>query len=176
MKKRILSTILSAPLAIALSFGILSAAVAAPPTALNCPDGQNIVVHLKRHINDLQGAQLAVRLATHMEQEVIDMPGSSPDMPVNVSLFLTLQGPRLIDPANPQNLSFGSDPMTLEQVVTGFLNSGGTIYACGICAIEIGVEPWDELLYADLFPGQVKIATEEDISRIFLCADKVVDF
>jgi hypothetical protein len=39
-----------------LAFGISSGALGdetkGPQSALKCPDGQNIVVHLKRHIDD----------------------------------------------------------------------------------------------------------------------------
>jgi hypothetical protein len=180
MKKQVVSGISSLLLAAGLSFGIAPGAVAdqgnGPPPSLGCPEGQNIVVHLKRHINDLQGAQVAVRLATVLESQVIDMPGASPDLPVNVILFLTLQGPRLIDPANPQDLVFGSAPETLGQVVEGFLSAGGTIYACPLCATEIGLSQGDELLYEYTYPGQVKIAGGPDIVKTFLCADKVLDF
>ena len=147
-----------------------------PPEGLECPEGQNIVVHLKRHINDLQGAQVAIRLATVMESQVIAMPGNVEDLPVNVILFLTLQGSRLVDPANPQDLVFGSTPGTLGAVTEGFLAAGGTIYLCPICATEIGLVQGDELLYQEEFPGQVNIAGPPDIVKTFLCADKVLDF
>jgi predicted peroxiredoxin len=162
----------------ALSLFVASASIAAQqgPPGLDCPQGQNIVVHLKRHINDLQGAQVAVRLATVLEQQVIDMPGSSPDDHVNVTLFLTLQGPRLVDPAQPQDLVFGSASETLEQVVEGFLSAGGTIYACPLCATEIGLDGSSELLYTDDYPDNVKVAGGPEIVKTFLCADKVLDF
>lgn len=175
MKKTLFSLMtLAAALTLGMTGGVTAAAEG--PPGLDCPDGQNVVVHLKRHINDLQGAQVAVRLATVLESQVIDMPGGSPDEPVNVTLFLTLQGPRLIDPANPQDLVFGSAPETLEQVVEGFLAAGGTIYACPLCATEIGLEPESELLYREEYPDQVKIAGGPEIVRTFLCADKVLDF
>ena len=182
MKKRMISAAQS--LLFAAVFGLAATPAAfggpgqgnGPPDGLECPDGQNIVVHLKRHINDLQGAQVAVRLATLMESQVIDMPGDSPDQNVNVILFLTLQGPRLVDPANPQDLVFGSTPGTLGAVTEGFLAAGGTIYLCPICATEIGLVSGDELLYQEGFPGQVKIAAGPDIVKTFLCADKILDF
>ena len=169
MKKNLLSFV---PLAAVLTLGMSSAAIAGnvPPGQLDCPEGQNIVVHLKRHLNDLQGAQVAVRLATVLESQEIN-----PANPVNVTLFLTLQGPRLIDPAQPQDLVFGSAPETLGDVVEGFLAAGGTIYACPLCATEIGLEG-DDLLYADVYPDNVKIAGGPDIVKTFLCADKVLDF
>ena len=181
MKSRVFSSVGSLLLAAALSIGASPVALAddddnddkgkGPPAGLDCPDGQNIVVHLKRHINDLQGAQIAIRLATVLESQEL-----SEGRPDNVTVFLTLQGPRLIDPANPQDLVFGSAPETLEQVVEGFLAAGGTIYACPLCATEIGLNPGDELLYEDDYPDQVKIAGGPDIVKTFLCAHKVLDF
>ena len=186
MRKRLFSAAWLLLLAAGFTFGVSLAALAAPgkgigngpPAGLDCPEGQNVVVHLKRHINDLQGAQVAVNLATVLESQVIDMPGNSPDQPVNVTLFLTLQGPRLVDPANPQDLKFGSIDLTLEDLTKGFLEAGGTIYLCPLCAIEIGLNPAEdpELLYADDYPGQVKIAAKPDIVKTFLCAQKVLDF
>jgi predicted peroxiredoxin len=172
MKQPLFTRVCALLSVVGLSLGLSFGAVAGPPD--DCPEGQNIVVHLKRHIDDLQGAQVAVRLATVMESQVIDGPGASPDQPVNVILFLTLQGPRLIDPANPQDLKFGSAPETLGQVVEGFLAAGGTIYACPPCAKEIGLE--GDLLYTDVYPDQVKIATGAEVVKTFLCADKVLDF
>lgn len=169
------SVLTAAGLALGLSCGAAAGPGNGPPDGLGCPDGQNIVVHLKRHINDLQGAQVGIRLASLMEKQVIDMPGNSPDQPVNVILFLTLQGPRLIDPAQPQDLVFGSAPEELGTLVEGFLKAGGTIYACPLCATEIGLEVSD-LLYADAYPDKVKIAGGPDIVKTFLCADKILDF
>lgn len=175
MKRQLSTLVGSLTLGAALSLGALTAQ-AAPPSQLQCPDGQNIVVHLKRHMDDLQGAHIAVRLATLMESQEIPGPGNSKSKPVNVILFLTLQGPRLIDPAQPQALLFGKMTGTLENVVKGFLGAGGTIYACPLCAEEIGLLPGDELLYQLTYPDQVKIASRDDLIRIFLCADKILDF
>ena len=155
------SVLTAAGLALGLSCGAAAGPGNGPPDGLGCPGGQNIVVHLKRHINDLQGAQVGIRLASLLEKQVIDMPGNSPDQPVNVILFLTLQGPRLIDPAQPQDLVFGSAPEELGILVEGFLKAGGTIYACPLCATEIGLEASD-LLYADAYPDNVKIAGGPD--------------
>lgn len=172
--KHIGSLLLGTSLALGISAGAFASEGSGPPSGLNCPDGMNIVVHLKRHINDLQGANIAVRLATLMENQSIDMPGKRPDKPVNVTLFLTLQGPMLVDPAQPQDLAFGSAPQTLEQVTKGFLSAGGKILACPLCATELGLEAGELLDYG--YPDQVKIATNADLVSTFLCADKILDF
>jgi predicted peroxiredoxin len=120
-----------------------------------------------------------VRLATLLEKQRVPLAGNSGQSEsVNVTLFLTLQGPRLVDSAQPQDLAFGSVPGTLEDVTIEFLEEGGKLYVCPLCGKEIGLTA-EDLLYADDYPGQVKIAdemTDKDISRTFLCADKVLDF
>jgi hypothetical protein len=162
--------------AVALTLGVTFGAVAAsgtgngPPAGVDCPTGQNVVVHLKRHLNDLQGAQTAVRIATLLAS------ASGPSgPPVNVTLFLTLQGPRLVDSAQPQDLLFGSVPGTLGDETIKFLDAGGNISVCPLCGKEIGLAPGD-LLYANEYPDQVKIAGPDDIKQTFLCADQVLDF
>lgn len=166
------SLLLGTSLALGISAGAFASEGSGPPSGLNCPDGMNIVVHLKRHINDLQGAHIAVRLATLMENQSIDMPGKKPDKPVNVTLFLTLQGPMLVDPEQPQDLRFGA---ALETLTTNFLKAGGKVLACPLCATELGLVGTD-LLYQEEYLGQVKIATNADLVSTFLCADKIRDF
>lgn len=177
MKKTLFSIGLPLLSAAALTLGVAAGAAAGPgngngngpPPGVGCPAGQNVVVHLKRHINDLQGAQIAVRLATTLKDA--DEAGK----PVNVTLFLTLQGPRLVDSAQPQDLLFGSVPGTLGEETIKFLEAGGKIYVCPLCGKEIGLAP-EDLLYVDEYPGQVKIASKDDIQDTFLCADQVLDF
>jgi len=123
-------------------------------------NGQEIVVHLKRHIEDLQGAITATRLATLMQSKSCD-----------VTLFLTLGGVRLADTRMPQDLVFGNDPMapTLQQAVSAFQGLGGTVAVCPACAGEIGLTP------DDLIPGAT-IFGPDDIAELFMEADKVLDF
>lgn len=176
MKKRLFSFGMPLLSAAALTLGFAFGAVAAsgnangPSAGVTCPGGQNVVVHLKRHLNDLQGAQTAVRLAT-----LLASASGPPGPRVNVTLFLTLQGPRLVDPAQPQDLLFGSVPGTLGEETIKFLEAGGNISVCPLCGKEIGLAS-DDLLYANEYPGRVKIAGPADIKQTFLCADQVLDF
>jgi len=123
-------------------------------------NGQEIVVHLKRHIEDLQGAITATNLATLMQSKSCD-----------VTLFLTLGGVRLADMRMPQDLAFGRDPMapTLQQAVSAFQGLGGTVAVCPPCAGEIG------LASDDLIPGAV-LLDRDAIAELFMEADKVIDF
>ena len=181
MKKTLFSITLPLLSAAALTLGAAGGAVAAPGNDASngngppCPIGQNVVVHLKRHINDLQGAHVAVRLATLLASPDDPEDPPPPGQAVNVTLFLTLQGPRLVDEAQPQDLVFGSDPDTLGMWVENFLTAGGKIYVCPLCGKEIGLAAAD-LLYAEDYPDQVKIANPTEMKQTFLCADQVLDF
>jgi predicted peroxiredoxin len=121
---------------------------------------QNIVVHLKRQIEDLQGAITGVRLATLMQSKGC-----------NVTVFLTLGGVRIADDRMPQALAFGVNTMapTLQQAVSAFQGLGGTIAVCPACAEEIGLEE------DDLIPG-AEIIGPDAIADLFMDADKILDF
>jgi len=134
---------------------------------------QEIVVHLKRHINDLQGAVTAVRLATLMQSQDC----------ADVTLFLTLQGPRLADTRMPQELLFGTLPPnelpgdnTLAKFVQDFLGLGGKIMICPLCAREVGLFNEDGTVNKEALLDGVIVPTSQDIADLFLAADKVLDF
>ena len=146
-----------------------------------CGDGhhkdkhQEIVVHLKRHINDLQGAITAVRLAGLIR--------SQPCEDVDVTLSLTLQGPRLVDTRMSQHLLFGTlaadaDPNenTLAAAVKGFLDAGGEIMICPLCAREVGLFNEDGTVNEEALMDGVIVPMPEDIAKLFIDADKVLDF
>jgi sulfur relay (sulfurtransferase) complex TusBCD TusD component (DsrE family) len=71
----------------------------------------------------------------------------------------------------PQDLAFGIDPEapTLQQAVSAFQGSGGTIAVCPACAEEIG------LIEDDLIPG-AEIIGPDAIADLFMAADKILDF
>ncbi len=134
---------------------------------------QNIVVHLKRHINDLQGAITALRLATLLQGKDC----------ADVTLFLTLQGPRLADTRMPQDLLFGTlppnaDPKdhTLAAAVEAFLEAEGKIMICPLCAREVGLFNDDGTVNEEALLDGVIVPMPEDIADLFLAADKVLDF
>ena len=144
-------------------FVVLTLIISPLAMADNCngnKGSQNIVVHLKRQIEDLQGAITGVRLATLMQSKGC-----------NVTIFLTLGGVRIADDRMPQALAFGVNPMapTLEQAVSAFQGLGGTIAVCPACAEEI------ELTEHDLIPG-AKIIGPDAIANLFMDADKILDF
>jgi sulfur relay (sulfurtransferase) complex TusBCD TusD component (DsrE family) len=138
-------------------------ALAGSPNCNGGPNGsQNIVVHLKRNLEDLQAAIIATRLGSLMAEEGC-----------NVTLFLTLRGVRLADARMPQNLEFGRDDVSpapnLEQAVLSFQGNGGTVAVCPACAGEIGLTP------GDLIPGAT-ILDRAGLVDLFLTADKILDF
>ena len=139
-----------------------AAALADSPNCNGGPNGgQHIVVHLKRNLEDLQGATIAARLGSLMASQGCE-----------VTLFLTLRGVRLADARMPQNLEFGRDDTgapTLAQAVASFQANGGTVAVCPACAGEIG------LTSADLIPGAT-ILDGAGLVDLFLTADKIIDF
>ena len=137
-------------------------ALAGSPNCNGGPNGsQNIVVHLKRNLEDLQAATIATRLGSLMAGQGCE-----------VTLFLTLRGVRLADNRMPQNLEFGRNDVgapDLAVAVASFQANGGTVAVCPACAGEIG------LTSADLIPGAT-ILDGPGLVSLFLKADKIIDF
>ena len=163
MNKNILSRprTLIAGILVMLTLVISPLAMAGTPNCNGNGNGsQNIVVHLKRQIEDLQGAITGVRLATLMQSKGC-----------NVTVFLTLGGVRIADDRMPQNLAFGVNTMapTLQMAVSAFQGVGGKVTVCPACAEEIGLEE------DDLIPG-AEIIGPDAIAELFMAADKILDF
>jgi predicted peroxiredoxin len=128
--------------------------------------GEKIVVHIKVHQEDLQGAITGMRLATLMQSKGAE-----------VTVFLTLRGVRIADSRVPQDMSFGRETEpTLEMAVDGFLTAGGTIAVCPACAYEIGLAQADLITPPDGAQGTVLITGPDEIGTLFMTADKVLDF
>jgi predicted peroxiredoxin len=155
----------------ALTLGLAAFLLVFPgtvPAAKNNSDGQGekIVVHIKVHQEDLQGAVTGMRLATLMRSKGAD-----------VTVFLTLRGVRIADSRVPQDMSFGRETEpTLEMAVDDFLTAGGTIAVCPACAHEIALTGADLITPPDGASGTVLIAGPDEIGTLFMKADKVLDF
>jgi predicted peroxiredoxin len=125
-------------------------------------DVEKIVIHIKVHQEDLQGAIIGMRLATLMQSKGAD-----------TTVFLTLRGVRIADNRVPQDLYFGRDTeATLGNIVHGYLGAGGKIGVCPVCGHEIGLEPG----YLIGPMEQVSIFSPEEIAELFFEADKILDF
>lgn len=153
-------------------FRVLSAAVLLSPFSAGCAaispqeayaqapqdaQKQNIVVHLGSFTDDLHSAFMALSLATNLQKHG-----------ANVTLFLDREGVRLADVRERGDLTWGDSGGTAT-AMTEFVQAGGKVLLCPHCASLAGME------VADIRPGS-RMATHEDVSAIFLDADKVIDF
>ncbi len=120
-------------------------------------DGEKIVVHLSQFGNDLHAVSMALKLGTAMQEA-----GSY------VTLFVDLEGVRVADSRQPQNLRWG-DGAPIEELYNGFVESGGKILVCPHCAAAAGMEK------ASLRKGAT-IGTVECITETLKAATKILDY
>ena len=137
--------------------------------------GQNIVVSVQKNMYNEAGyesACIAVSIATLLQSN-----GAS------VTLFGTLDG---VGIANDLTLSYvdayaiwvgdyrcvtSSGEKLLTELVTGFVNAGGSIMACPICwNTRYGTEAADQLT------AGAQIGTTATLADLSFGADKVLDF
>lgn len=86
-----------------------------------------------------------------------------------VTLFLNLEGVYLADGAEPLDNKFCNMDKSLEQLWNGFQAAGGQIMVCPGCAKTA------ELDEANLREG-AKMGDHESVGKLFLKADKVIDY
>jgi len=119
-----------------------------------------IVVHLQHFTDDLHAASMAVKLATAMQSKGAD-----------VTLFLDLEGVRVADTRQPQDLSWGQGHgLTFANLYDDFVKAGGKVLVCPHCAQAVG------LTEKELRPG-VKIAKDaNEVADLLLSASKILDY
>jgi sulfur relay (sulfurtransferase) complex TusBCD TusD component (DsrE family) len=134
--------------AIAALFFACSAGFAAePPTA---------IVHLSKFTENLHAPFMALKLATAMAKE-----GAT------VTLFLDLEAVRLADENAPLDLMWGKGHDSLSKLYVGFVAAGGRVVLCPHCAEAAGVTTVRK---------DARIATQDELGKLFLGADKIVDY
>lgn len=119
---------------------------------------QNAVVHLSNLTNDLHAAFMAVKLGTAMQSG-----------PANVTLFVDLEGVRLVDSEQPLDLRWGPGHKGLAEYYDAFVASGGKVLVCPHCANAAGIDS------DSLRPG-AQIATEAQLVDMLAGADKILDY
>jgi predicted peroxiredoxin len=125
------------------------------------PKSQSIVVHLSHSTNDLHRATMAFDLA-------ITLQGAG----ANVTMFMDLEGVRIMDKNLPQDLTwgFGAQKNSIQQLLQNYVEAGGKVLLCPHCAQAAGLS--DSMLLSE-----AKIAKgPEEVARLFLNADKVIDY
>lgn len=139
---------------IAVLVAIGTAGFTSPPDK----DGQKIVVHLKHFTDDLHAAFMAVKLAGALETAGAD-----------VTLFVNLEGARLADARITTELKWGPGEMPLIHYYDAFIAAGGELLICPHCAHAAGVDP------ENLRKG-AKVATEGEVVKVLMEADKILDY
>lgn len=108
-----------------------------------------------------------------------DIPVTAAD---KVVLFTTIDGVEIINPSEDKQEILNDDTVcfaphedeegnfkpdqSLNQLLGKFVDAGGEIVVCPLCAITRGITP----------EPPAKMGNAEDIHTLFLYADKVIDF
>jgi predicted peroxiredoxin len=149
MKKLMISLVLTAVLA-GLAFAPLT-------HAQKAKEQEIIVIHLSKFGNDLHAVNMALKIAAAMRQAK-----------AKVTLFLDLEGVRLVDKGQPLSLKWGTGK-SVGELYTAFVSAGGNTLVCPHCANAAG------LTDRDLRKG-AKITSEEALAKLLLKADKIMDY
>ena len=91
-------------------------------------DPQNIMIHLSNYTNDLHSVTMALKighmLASHGEE---------------VTMFVDLEGVRLVDKHQPVDLTWGSGK-TIKELYDQFIDAGGKVLGCPHSAEAAGIK------------------------------------
>ena len=141
-----------------LVFVCLLVLVSVPAAAAHTSSGRGpLVVHLSKFGEDLHSVNMALKVGTAVAargQEVI--------------LFLDLEGVRLADRRQPQNLSWGG-AKTIGELYNGFIAAGGSVMACPHCSKSTG------LTRKDLRKGAT-LATTDTLAELFVHSSRILDY
>ncbi len=143
-----------------LIFAALIAALPFATTPARAQDSkvsQKVVIHLKHYTDDLHAVNMALKLGSALQKK-----GAA------VTLMLDLDGVRLADARQPQDLRWGGET-PIATYYEDFVRSGGKMLVCPHCAHAAGLT--DE----NLRDG-ARIGNEGDLAQLILDADKVLDY
>ena len=145
------------PIAVLAAALALAAAGTATAAEAEAQAAQRIVVHLGHYSDDLHAVHMALSLAGSLRKAGAD-----------VTLFLDLEGVRLADARVPQDLRWGRGG-SMAEGYDAFVAAGGQVLICPHCAHAAGLEA------AHLRKG-ARIASDDEVTQLFLAADKVIDY
>lgn len=149
MKKKILAMGLAVLMAV--SFAAMPAVMAEEPGT------KSAVMNLKHFTGDLHAAYMALKISNGMLAEGTD-----------VTLFLNLEGVRLADLRQPQDLAWGHST-DLNGQYDAFVAAGGKVVVCPHCAMAVGLE-------AENLRAGARIADAKEVARLFASAGSVIDY
>ncbi|OEU65543.1 MAG: hypothetical protein BBJ57_00405 [Desulfobacterales bacterium PC51MH44] len=137
---------------------MISAPVLADKPNCNDKGGQNILVHLQT--TDLPAAKIASKLSLLLQNEGCD-----------TVMFLSSNG---VQVANEKVFPSKS---AINQLLTNFLGEGGKIFLCPGCAESATPnfsKKGDD--YGALLSGAEILTSEDQVTEMFVNADKIADF
>ena len=120
-------------------------------------ESEKIVVHLSQFSNDLHAVNMALKLGTALLEK-----GHQ------VTLFLDLEGVRLVDKGQPLTLRWGTTA-PIGELYEAFVGAGGKVLVCPHCAAAAGIEE------SALREG-AKMGTTDSITNVLAEANKILDF
>lgn len=119
---------------------------------------QQIVISLKHYTDDLHAAFMALKIGNGLLSHG-----------AQVTLFVNLEGVRIVDKGTPDDLKWGLSEATPDQLLTEFVKGGGTVFVCPHCAHAAGITP-------DQLRDGAAIIDQDAVTEMFLQADKVIDY
>ncbi len=125
----------------------------------NCNGGQNILVHLQTM--DLPAAKIASKLSLLLQAEGC-----------NTVMFLSSNGVQVA------NQNFTPSGSSINNLLTSFISEGGKIYLCPGSAKIFNFSTFEDEYceYGALLSEAELFTSEDQVTEIFVNADKVVDF
>ena len=139
----------------ALAGGLLFGA--SPTSAEQPKKAQKVVIHLKHYSDNLHAVSMALKLGTALQKKGAE-----------VTLMLDLEGVRLADARQPQDLRWGGDT-PIGTYYEAFVKAGGKAVICPHCAHATGMKEKDVRFGA-------RLGDEGDLAQLILDADKVLDY
>ncbi|MBP7577690.1 MAG: DsrE family protein [Candidatus Obscuribacter sp.] len=118
---------------------------------------KSTVIHLSHFSDNLHATTMALKLTNAVQKRRVP-----------VVLFLDLEGVRLADKRQPQNLRWGSSE-PVSTYFDAFVKDGGKILVCPHCAPATGLD-------SNNLRENARIATEDELGEMVVNADKIMDY
>jgi predicted peroxiredoxin len=118
---------------------------------------KSTVIHLSHFSDNLHATTMALKLSNAVQKRKVP-----------VVLFLDLEGVRLADKRQPQNLRWGSSE-PVSTYFDAFVKDGGKILVCPHCAPAAGLD-------SNNLRENACIATESELGDMVVNADKIMDY
>ncbi|MGF1583502.1 MAG: DsrE family protein [Gemmataceae bacterium] len=131
---------------------------AVPAAHAQTRKAQKIVVHLSHGLDNLHSVFMAVKVADGLQKK-----GAS------VTIFVDLEGVRIVDKRQPLNLRWGPGNNPLQNYYDSFVKRGGKILVCPHCAKATG-------LTSKMLRKGASIAAVGEFPDLVLQAAKIIDF